>query len=125
MPETKNLLNPVAAPEGSTIGDENLEARSADVYQVNQDVPAQTTGKPAVEVPTVKVSETAVRLDEVITDPNSPLAVQIPDAGRGPLDLPIHRLAEAPKPEDVFNALKDEDDAESDEWAAPSESDDE
>jgi hypothetical protein len=109
MPETKDLLNPIAAPENAVIGDENLSPRDPDVSTVNESVPAQTTGKPAVEVDSVKVTETVVALDEIITDPHSPLAVQIPDAGRGPLSLPIHRLAEAPKPEDVFSKSAEDD----------------
>jgi hypothetical protein len=36
--------------------------------------------------------------DKVVLDPDSPEAVQIPDAGRGKVDLPIHQLA-SPSPE--------------------------
>lgn len=104
-----NLLNPIAAPENATIGDENLAVRDAEVTKVDETVPAQTTGKPAVEVDTVRVTETHLSLDQVITDPHSPLAVQIPDAGRGPLDLPIHQLARAAKPEDQFAEAAAED----------------
>lgn len=92
----------VAAPENAQVGDENI----ADVHEVEVDVnkdsvPAQTTGKPAVEVDQVYVHETSVMLDRVITDPHSPEAVQIPDAGRGTLDLPIHAL-DAETPEAFF-----------------------
>lgn len=102
MPETKDLLNPIAAPENAVIGDENLSPRDPDVSQVNEDVPAQVTGAPAKPVETVKVTETVVALDEFVTRKDDPLGVQIPDAGRGPLNLPIHRLAEAGTPEQQF-----------------------
>jgi hypothetical protein len=108
-PAEETLLNLVAAPEGALIGDENIPpAGDVDVQTVNRDVPAQVTGKPAVTVETVKESGTFVRLDEVITDPNDPRGVQIPDAGRGSLDLPFHRLT-SPRPEDVFSGKADPD----------------
>jgi hypothetical protein len=96
----------VAVPANALVGDDaKLDPREADV-DVNKDsVPAQTTGAPAVEVDTVYVHETSVQLDEVITDPHSPLAVQVPDEGRGFLNLPIHGL-DAPRPEDVFDAAR-------------------
>lgn len=92
----------VAAPENALVGDENLPEPREVKPEVHQDeVPAQVTGQPAKPVETVRVHETHVALDEVITDPNDPRAVQIPDAGRGSLLLPIHDL-DAPRPEDVF-----------------------
>lgn len=105
-----DLLNEIATQPGTTVGDDNLKPIEHDVQNVDLTVPAQTTGKPAVEVETVKVTETRVALDQVITDPHSPLAVQIPDAGRGPLDLPIHRLAKG-TPEAQFAAKADADKA--------------
>ena len=97
--EPRTLLNPVAAPEGALIGDENIPpAGDVNVVRHEQDVPAQVTGKPAVPVETVRETVTVVQLDEVITDPNDPRGVQVPDAGRGSLDLPFHRLT-APRPE--------------------------
>lgn len=100
--EIKPALPPVAAVENAQVGDENI----ADVHEVEVDVnrdsvPAQTTGKPAVAPDEVYVHETSIKLDRVITDPHSPEAVQIPDAGRGSLDLPIHGLS-APTVEEVF-----------------------
>lgn len=93
-PAAESIVLPdVAAPKNALIGDENLpDAREPGVDVNTDSVPAQTTGKPAEEVTKVYVHETNVTLDEVITDPHSPLAVQIPDAGRGSLDLPIHAL---------------------------------
>lgn len=105
VPTQKDLQNDVAVPENATIGDDNLKPRDPSIDQVNTSVPAQVMQDKVKVVDTVKVTETRVALDEVITDPSSPLAVQIPDAGRGSLDLPIHRLA-APKPEDAFSAAR-------------------
>ncbi len=104
-----DLLNPIAAPENATIGDDNLDVIQHEVINIDEEVAAQTTGKPAVEVETVRATETHLALDEVITDPHSPLAVQIPDAGRGPLDLPIHQFNRVGKPEDAFKAYAEED----------------
>lgn len=83
----------VAAPENAVIGDDGLEVREATVEVVKEDQPAQVTGPPAKPVDTVRVHEVSIVLDEVITDPSHPLAVQVPDAGRGSLDLPIHALS--------------------------------
>lgn len=102
MPDLDNLHNKPIAPKNATVGDENLKPRDVEVEVVNEDVPAQVMGPPAEAVDTVKVSETYVQMDEVITDPSSPLAVQLPDAGKGSLDLPIHQLARAKKPEEQF-----------------------
>lgn len=109
--ETKpTLLNDVAAPANALVGDENIpQAGDVDVIDHNEDVPAQVMSKEPITVPeTVKETVTVVRLDEVITDPSSPLAVQIPDAGRGSLDLPFHRLR-SPRPEEVFSGNADPD----------------
>jgi hypothetical protein len=95
---------PVAAPANAQIGDEaTASINPIQVEVVQEDVPAQVTGAPAVPVEVVRVHETHVTTDRVITDPNSPEAVQIPDAGRGALDLPIHALSN-PSPEEVFAA---------------------
>ena len=95
---------PVAAPANAQIGDDNVAGvNPIEVTVVNEDVPAQVTGAAAVPVETVRVHETHVTTDRVILDPNSPEAVQIPDAGRGGLDLPIHALSN-PSPEEVFAA---------------------
>ena len=103
-PKADTLLNPVSAPANALIGDENIPAAGdVDIQTVNRDVPAQVMSKePVVDADTVKESATFVRLDEVITDTNDPRGVQIPDAGRGSLDLPFHRLT-SPRPEAVFS----------------------
>ena len=96
-------LPEVAVAENALVGDEAVQAAATQPeFEVNTDaVPAQTTGKPAEAVQEVYVHESRVALDKVITDPHSPEAVQIPDAGRGSLVLPIHGLA-APTVEEVF-----------------------
>lgn len=82
----------VTAQESMTVGDSEMEARSADVGVTKEEVPAQVMQPRANDADTVHVHEVYVVTDEIITDPSSPLAVQIPDAGRGSLDLPIHQL---------------------------------
>ena len=94
----------VQSQEGALIGDENIPAPAeASVQVLDTTVPAQVVAEAGPPVDVVVVHETAVRVDEVITDPSSPLAVQIPDAGRGNLELPIHALGN-PAPEAVFAA---------------------
>lgn len=101
--DIKPDLPEVVAQEAKTVGDENLEAREPSV-EVNKDsVPAQVSGKPEAPADTVKVHEVFVTTDTVITDTSDPLAVQVPDAGRGTLDLPIHGL-DRPTVEQVFAA---------------------
>lgn len=101
MPE----LNPVISQEGALVGDEavNEHVHKVEPDVVEEQVAAQVAGTPEPASDTVNVHETSVVLDTVITDPSSPLAVQVPDAGRGSLDLPIHRL-NAPTVEEVFAA---------------------
>lgn len=82
----------VTAQEAMTIGDDEMEARQADIGVTKEEVPAQVMQPRQADADTVQVHEVFVITDEIITDPASPLAVQIPDAGRGTLDLPIHRL---------------------------------
>lgn len=96
----------VAAPKNAQVGDENIspaEPAADKVEVVDGTVPAQTTGAPAKVVKQQPVHEVYVELDRVITDPNSPEAVQIPDAGRGDASLPAHVLAN-PSPEEVFGS---------------------
>ena len=94
--------NEVIAQENKLVGDENLpEPREPQVSVVKEEVDAQVAPPREADSDKVNVHEVAVATDEVITDPNSPLAVQVPDAGRGSLDLPIHQLAQ-PTAEQVF-----------------------
>ena len=107
MSDIKPDLPGVAAPENALVGDEGVVARDADVEVVREDAKAQVTGPPAKPVETVKVHETYIKVDEFVTDPSAPEAVQVPDAGRGSLDLPIHALS-GPTPEQVFSGASDE-----------------
>jgi hypothetical protein len=119
MADVTPKLPDVSAPKNATIGDENLpDPREPGVDVVDEQVAAQVTGKPSVDPTKVNVFEVAVTTDEVITDPNSPLAVQVPDAGRGDLLLPIHRFVNARRPEDVFAEIGTEESAPSDEERA-------
>jgi hypothetical protein len=94
--------NEVVAQKGKLVGDENLpEAREPEIDQNTEPVDAQVSPPREKESGKVNVHETAVQTDVVITDPSAPEAVQVPDAGRGSLELPIHRLA-AGTPEAVF-----------------------
>jgi hypothetical protein len=94
----------VQAQEGAQVGDENLApVHEVEPEVVNEQVDAQVAGTPQPAPDKVVVHETHVALDRVITDPQSPEAVQIPDAGRGFLDLPIHQLAQ-PSPEQALES---------------------
>ena len=95
---------PVVVQEGALVGDEEVYAEEH-VHKVEPEVTqGETTQKyaPATEQQAVyPVHETNIALDTVITDPTSPEAVQIPDAGRGSNVLPLHSLTE-PAPEAAF-----------------------
>lgn len=92
----------VVAQEAKTVGDENLpEPREPQADVRKEEVAAQVAQPREADRSTVSVHETVVTTDEVITDPASPLAVQVPDAGRGDSSLPIHALA-GERVEDVF-----------------------
>lgn len=95
----------IATHDNALIGDEavNAEVHEVEVDVHTDSVPAQVNRQKVTPVEESFVHETYVRLDEVITDPNDPRAVQIPDAGRGSLELPIHRL-DAGTPEDFFKS---------------------
>ena len=114
----------VNAPQkGALVGDEAVREAATKVEPdvVDEAVTAQVAAERAPDADEVQVFETTVATDTVVTDPSSPEAVQIPDAGKGSLDLPVHRLT-APTPEDVFadeassaDDPEDTDDATSDE----------
>lgn len=93
----------VVAQEEKTVGDEALEVRKPDNSVLVEQVPAQVAPEREAPSAQVNVHETVVTTDTAITDPSSPLAVQVPDAGRGSLALPIHSLG-GPLVEDVFAA---------------------
>ena len=92
---------PIVAQDAKVVGDDALEVREPTVEVVKDQVAAQVAQPREGAADKVNVHEVVVATDTVITDPSSPLAVQIPDAGRGSLDLPIHRL-DAPTVEQFF-----------------------
>jgi hypothetical protein len=98
-----DLREPVAQKQ-KLVGDEAVYAEVHEVKPevVNEQATAQVSPPREAADGKVNVHETVVHLDRVITDPSSPLAVQIPDAGRGDLALPIHRL-DAPTVEQRFS----------------------
>jgi hypothetical protein len=101
----------VTAQESKTVGDENLpEPREVEV-DVNKDqVEAMRVQPREPDAAYVPVHETSITIDTVITDPSSPLAVQIPDAGRGTMSLPITGLNEGTVEERFAAAAKDSED---------------
>lgn len=95
-------MPPVTSQKGAKVGDDNMPDPREATVDVNTDAQdAQVVAKRDADPSKVYVHETSIQLDEVITDPSSPLAVLVPDAGRGSLTLPIHGL-DAPRPDDVF-----------------------
>jgi hypothetical protein len=99
---TTPALPPVAGQENAQIGDENTAPVHDFEVAVNQDEAAVPASPPREPAKTVPVYEVFVKTDEVITDPNDPRAVQVPDAGRGDALLPIHAHVGARKVEDIF-----------------------
>lgn len=83
---------PEAPEQGATVTEESVPA------QVSPAVPEYLK---QYHPDTVDVSEVSVVLDRPILDPNSPDAVQVPDEGKGSLDLPIHALQQ-PSVEERF-----------------------
>lgn len=105
-PAAQSIAGPsITVQKGALVGDENLPAPAATsdrVTVISEDEPAQVSPAAPEGTPTTsRVHETHVQTDTVILDPSSPEAVQIPDAGIGSLDLPIHALSN-PSPEEVF-----------------------
>lgn len=87
------VLPEIVAQKAKTVGDENIQVREPTADSVVGTVPAQVAGKPEDSSKVVPVHEVYVATDTVITDTSHPLAVQVPDAGRGDASLPIHQLA--------------------------------
>lgn len=106
--ETPKVAVP-SAQEAKLVGDDETQEVREVAPEVNVDqVPAQVVQPREPDADKVNVHETAVATDEVITDPASPKAVQVPDAGRGNADLPIHRLGGATV-EQQFEAASEDD----------------
>lgn len=97
----------VVAQEQKQVGDETQNDRSVAPEVNTEAVPAQVAQPREADADQVPVHETSVKLDEVITDPSDPRAVQVPDEGRGDAGVPIHALGQ-PTPEEVFASEADE-----------------
>lgn len=97
----------VTSQKGALVGDENLPGpRDVDVEVEQREDKAQVVAEPEKAPDKVQVFEVAVTTDTVITDPSDPLAVQVPDAGRGSLLLPIHDFIGAKTVEERFSDSK-------------------
>lgn len=96
------LRDPVAQ-DSKLVGDSAVNSETHEVTPevTVEQVDAQVAPERQAADTKVNVHETVVATDVVITDPSSPLAVQVPDAGRGSLELPAHALS-APTPEQAF-----------------------
>lgn len=105
----------VTAQKQKTVGDENLpEPREVEV-DVNKDrVKTMRVQQREPDAAYAPVHETSITIDTVITDPASPLAVQIPDAGRGTMLLPITGLNEGTVEERFAAAAEEESSDDSD-----------
>ena len=114
----------VVAQEAKLVGDAEVHDEKFVVEpEVNTEaVPAQVSPPREEAAAEVPVHETYVQTDEVILDPSDPRAVQVPDAGRGSLDLPIHQLGEG-HVEDKFAAEASKADEPEEAPAAPASSD--
>lgn len=95
--------NKVVAQKGALVGDEAVQeaAHTVEPQVAETEVDAQVMVERDPEAAKVSVQETFVAMDKPVLDPSAPEAVQIPDAGRGSLDLPIHKL-QGESVEDVF-----------------------
>lgn len=90
--------------QAAKITDDSVEVREPDAQVTQQKVAAQVTQPREPEADTVNVHEVSVTTDTVILDTSDPRAVQVPEAGRSPLEksgLPISKL-DNERVEDVF-----------------------
>ena len=95
---------PIEAPEGAeaeVAAPEADEVREPQAVVVQGDTAAQVAPPRDPDADRVSVHEVSVTLDEVITDPNDPKAVQVPEQDAAAGVLPIHALSN-PVPEAVF-----------------------
>lgn len=105
-------LTEVSGPKEALVGDEAVYKNPHVVEPeiVQEDVPAVNAPEEDRHVDTIPLNEVYVQMDTVVTDPSSPEAVQIPDAGRGTNDLPIHSLLEGTVEDKFAAGENDEDD---------------
>jgi hypothetical protein len=74
---------------------------SVNVETVREEVDAQVAPAREPDTSKVQIHEVKVSTDVVITDPNDPLAVQVPETDDSFLALPAHKL-DGPSPEQQF-----------------------
>lgn len=84
-----------------------MAENTVQITRVETEVPAQTIQPRDPDADTSQVNEVFVSTDRVILDPAAPDAVQIPDAGKGSLDLPGHALADGTVEEKLDRATED------------------
>jgi hypothetical protein len=97
---SEDLAAKAVMPQGDnvTVGGDADKPGEVEVHSVDSEVSPGVTATNDGENPAQTVY---VITDKVITDPNSPLAVQIPSAAVNDVTLPIHALA-AGTPEQQF-----------------------
>lgn len=109
---TPGIAPPVAAQESKLVGDEAIASAAAEddnfvADHTDEEADAQVVQDREKDPATVAVKETHVKVDTVITDPSSPLAVQVPDAGRGDASTPIaNAFLDAKTVEEQFDAAQ-------------------
>jgi hypothetical protein len=109
MPDiTPTLPEKVAGPKKALVGDEAVREQTfTPEAEVVSEKTTQKYAPEATQQADYPLHEVVVVTDRTTTDPTAPEAVQIPDAGRSPLSLPIHDLATG-SPEDKFAEVADE-----------------
>lgn len=113
--ESEGIATPelpaVTAQEAKVVDNEGAEPFVVEPEVNVEQVDAMVVQPREGDSDTVNVHEVSVATDRVITDPSSPLAVQIPPEGRGDGTLPIHALGNGTV-EDYFkkNASESSDD---------------
>lgn len=96
---------PVAVAKNARVGDENQrEPRKVEAEIVSEDQKLPVVDREVVFPDTTPVHETYVQLDVVDVE----AGVDIPDAGRGFLDLPIHQLVQKSPEERIAAGENDE-----------------
>jgi hypothetical protein len=83
----------VTAQEAKVVDGDGAEPMVVTPQIVIEQVAAQVSPPREGDSDKVNVHEVFVATDRIITDPSSPLAVQIPAEGRGDASLPIHALS--------------------------------
>ncbi len=90
---TSPELPEISGQKNMTIEGEGSEPMVVEPQVTIEEVAAQVVQPREGDSDKVHVHEVYVATDRIITDPSSPLAVQIPAEGRGDPSLPIHALS--------------------------------